>query len=136
MQIHTSIESIRAARARAGKVAFVPTMGNLHEGHITLMRDAGQNADSVIASIFVNRLQFGPSEDFAKYPRISPSIRARSKPIARNSRPPASRTCSRPTRMRCTPSHSIFMSTPHPPRSRFSKASSGPDTSAASQRSC
>mgnify|MGYP000966267886 FL=1 len=69
MQIHTSIESIRAARARAGKVAFVPTMGNLHEGHITLMRDAGQNADSVIASIFVNRLQFGPSEDFAKYPR-------------------------------------------------------------------
>lgn len=69
MQIHTTIESIRAARARAGRVAFVPTMGNLHEGHIKLMREAGDNADSVIASIFVNRLQFGPSEDFAKYPR-------------------------------------------------------------------
>ncbi len=69
MQIHDSIDSIRAARARAGKVAFVPTMGNLHDGHITLMREAGEHADSVIASIFVNRLQFGPSEDFAKYPR-------------------------------------------------------------------
>lgn len=69
MQIHTSIDSIRAARARAGKIAFVPTMGNLHAGHITLMRQAGTSADAVIASIFVNRLQFGPGEDFTKYPR-------------------------------------------------------------------
>ncbi len=69
MQTHTSIESIRSARALAGKVAFVPTMGNLHAGHITLMRQAGTNADAVIASIFVNRLQFGPGEDFSKYPR-------------------------------------------------------------------
>jgi pantoate--beta-alanine ligase len=69
MQIHTTIDSLRAARAAAGKVAFVPTMGNLHDGHITLMRQAGDHADSVIASIFVNRLQFGPSEDFDKYPR-------------------------------------------------------------------
>lgn len=69
MQIHTTIESLRAARAQAGRVAFVPTMGNLHEGHIALMRQAGQHADCVIASIFVNRLQFGPSEDFDKYPR-------------------------------------------------------------------
>ncbi|NMG65055.1 pantoate--beta-alanine ligase [Azoarcus indigens] len=69
MQIHTTIESLRAARAKAGKVALVPTMGNLHDGHITLMRQAGSHADSVIASIFVNRLQFGPAEDFDKYPR-------------------------------------------------------------------
>lgn len=69
MQIHTTIESLRAARRQAGKVAFVPTMGNLHAGHITLMRDAGTRADAVIASIFVNRLQFGPGEDFQKYPR-------------------------------------------------------------------
>lgn len=69
MQIHHTIDSLRKARASAGRVAFVPTMGNLHEGHIALMRQAGERADCVIASIFVNRLQFGPSEDFDKYPR-------------------------------------------------------------------
>lgn len=69
MQIHTTLESLRAARATAGKVAFVPTMGNLHEGHIALMREAGQLADNVFASIFVNRLQFGAGEDFERYPR-------------------------------------------------------------------
>ena len=69
MQIHTTIESLRAARAAAGKVALVPTMGNLHDGHITLMRQAGEKADCVVASIFVNRLQFGPREDFNSYPR-------------------------------------------------------------------
>jgi pantoate--beta-alanine ligase len=69
MQIHDTIDSLRAARAQAGKVAFVPTMGNLHEGHIALMRQAGEQADCVIASIFVNRLQFGAGEDFERYPR-------------------------------------------------------------------
>ena len=69
MQIHTTIESLRAARASAGRVALVPTMGNLHEGHITLMRQAADHADSIVASIFVNRLQFGPRDDFDRYPR-------------------------------------------------------------------
>ncbi len=69
MQIHETIAGLRAARAKAGRVALVPTMGNLHEGHIALMTQARAHADQVIATIFVNRLQFRPGEDFEKYPR-------------------------------------------------------------------
>ena len=69
MQIHETIDSLRAMRAGAGRVAFVPTMGNLHEGHIALMRQARDHAGCVVASIFVNRLQFGAGEDFERYPR-------------------------------------------------------------------
>ena len=69
MEIHSTIAALRAALAGAGRVAFVPTMGNLHEGHIALMRQAQPLGDCVVSSLFVNRLQFGPKEDFGKYPR-------------------------------------------------------------------
>ena len=69
MQIHETIASLRAARSKAGRVALVPTMGNLHDGHIALMTQARAHADQVIATIFVNRLQFRPGEDFESYPR-------------------------------------------------------------------
>ena len=69
MLIHETISGLRAARAKAGRVALVPTMGNLHEGHIALMTQARAHADQVIATIFVNRLQFRPGEDFEAYPR-------------------------------------------------------------------
>jgi pantoate--beta-alanine ligase len=69
---HTIAETRAQVRAwqQAGEtVAFVPTMGNLHEGHITLVREARRVAQRVVASVFVNPLQFGPNEDFDKYPR-------------------------------------------------------------------
>jgi pantoate--beta-alanine ligase len=81
MQIHPTIDGLRAAldSARAGgaRIAFVPTMGNLHEGHASLMRQARSHADVVVASVFVNRLQFAPHEDFDRYPRTMESDCAR-----------------------------------------------------------
>lgn len=69
MQIHSPISDLRAALHGRGRVVFVPTMGNLHAGHIALMTQARAHGDTVVASIFVNRLQFGPNEDFDTYPR-------------------------------------------------------------------
>jgi pantoate--beta-alanine ligase len=69
MEVIQSVETLRERLERAGRVAFVPTMGNLHEGHLSLMRLARKHGDCVVASIFVNRLQFGPNEDFDRYPR-------------------------------------------------------------------
>jgi pantoate--beta-alanine ligase len=69
MLIVRQIDELRRAAAGLPGLAFVPTMGGLHEGHIALMRIARGAGRHVAASIFVNRLQFAPSEDFASYPR-------------------------------------------------------------------
>ncbi|MFQ6720069.1 pantoate--beta-alanine ligase, partial [Bordetella pertussis] len=72
MKVVHTIQDLRDHLRGQNRVAFVPTMGNLHEGHLALMKLARQHGDPVVTSIFVNRLQFGPNEDFDRYPRTLP----------------------------------------------------------------
>ncbi len=69
MKVVHTIEELRDQLRGQNRTSFVPTMGNLHDAHLALMKMAHQHGDPVVASIFVNRLQFGPNEDFDKYPR-------------------------------------------------------------------
>jgi pantoate--beta-alanine ligase len=69
MQLVHTIEDLRTALRPFNSPAFVPTMGNLHDGHLNLVRSAKPLGDVVVSSIFVNRLQFAPNEDFDSYPR-------------------------------------------------------------------
>jgi pantoate--beta-alanine ligase len=69
MKVVRTIEELRDQLHGQNRISFVPTMGNLHAAHLSLMALAARHGDPVVASIFVNRLQFGPNEDFERYPR-------------------------------------------------------------------
>ena len=66
----------RARRAEGKRIAFVPTMGALHEGHLSLVDHARAKGDAVVMSIYVNETQFAPGEDFDQYPRTAEDVRA------------------------------------------------------------
>jgi pantoate--beta-alanine ligase len=74
--IHDLRRLVHGERAAGRRVAFVPTMGSLHEGHLRLVDEARRRAEAVVMSVFVNPLQFGPGEDLARYPRDLPRDRA------------------------------------------------------------
>ncbi len=78
----SNISELRKHLAGETSVAFVPTMGNLHEGHLDLVRCASEHGKCVVVSVFVNPLQFGPSEDFDKYPRTLAADLAKLKELA------------------------------------------------------
>ena len=81
MRVIDRVDELRRAladrRARGERVGFVPTMGFLHEGHLRLVDVARERSDVVVMSIFVNPLQFGPKEDFTRYPRDFAGDRAK-----------------------------------------------------------
>lgn len=77
MQVLSAVPALRAALGDRQGIVLVPTMGNLHDGHISLMQQARQHGQTVVASVFVNPLQFGPTEDFAAYPRTLEADRAK-----------------------------------------------------------
>ena len=76
MKVARELVELRAAAGAAGRIALVATMGSLHEGHLSLVRLARRHAAAVAVSLFVNRLQFQPSEDFERYPRSFEGDRA------------------------------------------------------------